>query len=953
MKIWKMCFRWLATCAALTVMVQSVSAAKGRLGVDLIFVDGSVQGYGIIAQSALPGYRVVVLNPERDEMTQISDEFSRMTQNGEQANSVHIVSHGSPGTIRLGAQSISTSTLKGRAAELAAWRAGLSPSASIYLYGCETGAGESGMAYLQEWASLTGASVAASANRTGAGRLGADWTLEVSTGAVESKAAFDLQTLQKLPEVLIDYIFYHDGTAGKLYRSELDGANQTAILTYNGSFSTVAVDFVVADPVNSNLYYNRIFNDVNRGLYKTTFAGASPVRISPNTTNLVSGMSLDLVNNKVYMHDDTAGKWYRMNLDGSGAQVLQTTAGTATFSAVDTKHSVFYYTQTIVGSTRGLYKTDLAMTTAGTQITTAGNQITGVAVDMTHDKIYYHDNTGTAIFQANLDGSSPVNKLTTSANTPVIGITVDHVNQRIYYAGTAGSSFQSLRGVYRTADLDLTTPTRVSTANDLVGPAGVTTIYVAPPSISGVTGPSAGSFNAGDNLDFTVTYDTAVDVTGSPYLPLTVGSSSVNATYSSGTGTTSLVFRYTVQAGDTDSNGIASSSPLVLNGGTIVKASGSTAANLTFTTPTTTSVLVDTTAPTISIGSPSASITAGGPVSYTVTYSDANFQSSTLSAGNITVNTTGSASASSAVVSGSGTTRTVTLSGITGSGTLGISIASGTGSDVAGNLAPGAGPSTTFTVDNTAPTVSIGSPSASLTAGGPVSYTVTYSDANFQSSTLSAGNITVNSTGSASASSVVVSGSGTTRTVTLSGITGNGTLGISIASGTATDLAGNTSGGAGPSTTFTVDNTAPTVSIGSPSASITAGGPISYTVTYSDANFQSSTLSAGNITVNSTGSASASSVVVSGSGTTRTVTLSGITGDGTLGISIASGTATDLAGNTAGAAGPSTTFTVDNTAPTVSIGSPSASVTATGPVNYTVTYSDANFQSSTLSSGDV
>ena len=59
--------------------------------------------------------------------------------------------------------------------------------------------------------------------------------------------------------------------------------------------------------------------------------------------------------------------------------------------------------------------------------------------------------------------------------------------------------------------------------------------------------------------------------------------------------------------------------------------------------------------------------------------------------------------------------------------------------------------------------------------------------------------------------------------------------------------------------------------------------------------------------------------------TTRTVTLSSITGDGTLGISIAAGTATDTAGNSALAAGPSATFIVDNTAPTT------ASVTA--PVN--------------------
>ena len=68
------------------------------------------------------------------------------------------------------------------------------------------------------------------------------------------------------------------------------------------------------------------------------------------------------------------------------------------------------------------------------------------------------------------------------------------------------------------------------------------------------------------------------------------------------------------------------------------------------------------------------------------------------------------------------------------------------------------------------------------------------------------------------------------------------------------------------------------------------GGPITYTVTYADANFNSSTLAAANITLNKTGTANGT-VGVSGTGLTRTVTISGITGDGSLGISIVAGTA--------------------------------------------------------------
>lgn len=323
----------------------------------------------------------------------------------------------------------------------------------------------------------------------------------------------------------------------------------------------------------------------------------------------------------------------------------------------------------------------------------------------------------------------------------------------------------------------------------------------------------------------------------------------------------------------------------------------------------------DSSPPTVTISAPSVALTRSGPVSYTIAYSDDTSVSAiSLGAPHVTLNTTGTATGSVSV-SGSGTAvRTVTVSGITGNGAIGISIAAGTAQDAAGNAALPAGPSATFTVDNTAPTISIGSPSASSTRSGPVSYIVTYSGAD--GVTLSASEITLNKSGTANGS-VSVSGSGVSaRTVTVSGITGDGTLGISIAAGTASDAAGNPAPASGPSATFAVDNTAPTVAISSPSVALTRSGPVIYTVTYSGA--ASVTLATANITLNKTGTADGT-IVVSGSGTTsRSVTISGITGDGTLSISVAAGTASDTAGNTAAGAGPSADFTVDNTAPQTS-----------------------------------
>ncbi|GDY22066.1 hypothetical protein LBMAG56_34130 [Verrucomicrobiota bacterium] len=246
-------------------------------------------------------------------------------------------------------------------------------------------------------------------------------------------------------------------------------------------------------------------------------------------------------------------------------------------------------------------------------------------------------------------------------------------------------------------------------------PLGLCAQSPAPP-ISRVAGPSAGSYRTGQNLNFTVNFSTAVTVTGTPQLPLIIGSTRINATYVSGSPGTALVFTYNVQLGDTDSDGITAVSPFTLAGGTI--RTGGTDATLTFTLPDTTTVLVDTTPPTVSIGPPSVSRTSTGPVSYTVTYADIGFRFSVLDVPDVVLRATGTADGVVAVT-GSGMTRTVTISGISGEGTLGISIAAGTAYDVAGNSAPSAGPSAVFAVKQPVPNAA---PSFALNGGVFSSY---------------------------------------------------------------------------------------------------------------------------------------------------------------------------------------------------------------------------------------
>ena len=344
-----------------------------------------------------------------------------------------------------------------------------------------------------------------------------------------------------------------------------------------------------------------------------------------------------------------------------------------------------------------------------------------------------------------------------------------------------------------------------------------------------------------------------------------------------------------------------------VTGDVTLSVGGQTSTALTYSLP-------DTIPPTVSIGLPSATDTASGPVTYTITYSGAD--SVTLADGDVTLNPTGTTTGTVAVTGTGNTTRTVTISAISGDGTLGISLAAATASDTAGNLAVAAGPSGTFNVDNTAPTVSEANISLNQTLfkdGDTV--TVTWNNTAGGDDNGDLASVAVDLSAFGGGAAVAATNSSETwtasATVGLSGADGSN-LNASV---TATDNVGNATTTA-DATNATVDNTAPTVSMGAPSATDTASGPVTYTITYSGAD--SVTLAAGDVTLNSTGTATGTVAVTGTGNTTRTVTISATSGDGTLGISLAAATATDTAGNLAAAAGPSGTFNVDNTAPTVS-----------------------------------
>ena len=94
-------------------------------------------------------------------------------------------------------------------------------------------------------------------------------------------------------------------------------------------------------------------------------------------------------------------------------------------------------------------------------------------------------------------------------------------------------------------------------------------------SVAFTSTPASGQNNTyklNDVIDVTVTFNEAVTVTGTPRIDMTIGSTVRQADYKSGSTTTQLLFQYTVQAGDEDTDGATiNANSLKLNGGGIRK----------------------------------------------------------------------------------------------------------------------------------------------------------------------------------------------------------------------------------------------------------------------------------------------------------------------------------------------------------------------------------------------
>lgn len=253
------------------------------------------------------------------------------------------------------------------------------------------------------------------------------------------------------------------------------------------------------------------------------------------------------------------------------------------------------------------------------------------------------------------------------------------------------------------------------------------------PTIVSVTPPSSATYKAGANLDFTVTFSESVTIDtnfGTPQLSLTIGTTPRAASYVAGGAGTTHTFRYAVAAGDSDDDAIHLAGTLSLNGGSIKDAANIVLSPLTFTVPSTTGVKVDGVAPriaSISRKTPTTESTLLTTVKWLVVFSE---PVSGLAAEDFA--TSGTPTGALSVSAASGETVDVTLAGITGTGSVGLGLASGFSiADAAGNAltnttVQGTNQNTfTITSSDVPPTISVHPQSKTVAGTQSTSLTVT------------------------------------------------------------------------------------------------------------------------------------------------------------------------------------------------------------------------------------
>ncbi|MFT4845789.1 MAG: hypothetical protein ACI97H_001362, partial [Marinobacter psychrophilus] len=269
--------------------------------------------------------QVILLDSKLDGVSQISSILT----NFQGLESVEILSHGSTGSLRLGSGDLNLSTLESRSAEIEAWGHGLADGGDILLYGCDVASGSTGVEFVQALATATNSDVAASTNKTGAASQQGDWTLEYSTGVIQTQSVFTSVSAAS-------YAYLLDPFVSTPASESFSGTVEDDTFTFSNGFgqdtvtdsSVDDIDTLDFSSVTTNLLYTFSKNATDE-LVVSVSDGTNTVSAT-NIENLIGGQGSNTI---IGSDEDTT--WSITGLNEGSYAGLVTFEGIQNLSAGD------------------------------------------------------------------------------------------------------------------------------------------------------------------------------------------------------------------------------------------------------------------------------------------------------------------------------------------------------------------------------------------------------------------------------------------------------------------------------------------------------------------------------------------------------------------------------------------------------------------------------------------
>ncbi|SHE46364.1 autotransporter-associated beta strand repeat-containing protein [Marinomonas polaris DSM 16579] len=909
-----------------TLLEQSLADAK-----QVIIIDSRVPGLVEVTKQANPEADIWLLDGSRSATEQITEILSNYSD----LDALHILSHGGVGEIYLGAETVSADAITQNSATYAAWGNALSDSGDILLYGCNVAQGDTGMAFINQFAQVTGADIAASDDLTGSAVLGGDWELERSAGSVETtmlssesySSVLADETISNSPGISSANTYGTTGVWGQSFTATKTGVLSSINLLVNtAAESDVTLSVYSGEGVGGALLHSQTVSASELSHLATDFTDWETISLS-ELVNITAGNRYTFV----FGNADPVQFYYHTNTYAGGGLFASDSGGIQTdydllFEVVQGDAAVTNSAPNVSGAAASQAVNDTATLSPFSNVTLTDADNDNVSITVALDSAVKGTFTSASLTSSGFtDAGSGSYTLTSttlaSAQAALRALVFDPAENRVAVGLTESTTFTITVNDGTTNGTDNTTTVVSTSIND--APTDIALSDTTYGHSEGATNVVVGSFSATDaDTGESFTYALVSGSGDTDNAKFTIDGNDLRATNRADV--PAGIYNIRVQVNDGDATfeksfSITVSDDIAPTISEVVPVDNATGVSVADSIQVTFDEGVQ-------LGSSGTitlyDITGNGANSLTIDVNNHNGQLSIV--GNkLTINPTNNLMATNQYA---------------------IQITAGVLTDSSNNALAAVSDTTSYnfttgTVDTTAPTVAIvdvtspTQPNASTVA-------INFSE---QVVNIDISDFSLMKDGTAvDISGLVVAGSGSAYSIDLSSVTAvAGIYVLTLNTSDITDTSGNALA-AGDSETFIIDTTAPAgVAIVRTGAENQNGSAATFTAVFSEA---VSGVDAADFVLTGTAADGSITSVTQVSDSVYTVTVSGVSSDGTLGVNLKdSGTGiTDTAGNAISAGVTGQQVTIDNTGPSVvAINRDGAVLTTADSATYTVTFNEA------------